>query len=532
MDSQERVPAARVFGDYKLLVKVLSGISWIPGFPRFLEGPMVRFLVQLGGTCRGFRRAASKLVDQRAVERIVSRMPTRQWVDLASATWTDEPTITSRVRAVVHTQALVWWTACPFRLHDLGGIARTSALSSRANKARSLLSLLSESRPEYRSLVERLLDKNKPSVNAIESVEKLRELLLAPDNPANVEKYGTPEAYDIRDLKSLEGLKFFRDTDVRFWDTSHVTNMSYMVDDLLVRLNGIEHWNTVRVTSMRGAFAHSASFNQDIGKWDVGRVTNMGGMFTYSGFNQDIGKRDTSSVKDMNGMFKGASAFNQDIGKWDTSSANHMSNMFQGASAFNQDIGKWDVGQVLTMNQMFEGAAAFDRDLSDWAVGSVVFAILMLISCPIREAHMPPTGLAVRGPRATELRPELTRIIGELGLTHMRIVCVDTTTGLIRVSLNRSMIGVASSSKSASEMRAQAQNSILRCVCRFYTTGGSKGPEGPKGSNGKGRLPVTVQFNWTAPLDRPRPWTWTCGSTEQPEPLEPKGNRAHGCSVS
>jgi hypothetical protein len=39
-DSQELVPAAvQVFGDYKLLVKILSGIYGIPGFPKGTRGP-------------------------------------------------------------------------------------------------------------------------------------------------------------------------------------------------------------------------------------------------------------------------------------------------------------------------------------------------------------------------------------------------------------------------------------------------------------------------------------------------------------
>jgi hypothetical protein len=56
------------------------------------------------------------------------------------------------------------------------------------------------------------------------------------------------------------------------------------------------------------------------------------------------------------------------------------------------------------MRYMFQGAAAFDRDISAWAVGNVTSALDMLNSCPIREAHMPSTGLTVRGPRATEPR--------------------------------------------------------------------------------------------------------------------------------
>jgi hypothetical protein len=505
----------QVFGDYKLLVKILSWISAIPGFPGFPKGTRGPLLVQLGGTCRGVRRAAAPLVDQRTIERIVALMPTWQWVDFSASygqvgpagpagpdSGPEESTITSRVRALVRAQEPRWWVACPFRLHGLGGIARTSILKLRADEARRLLSLLSESRPEYSGLVGRLLDTKRPSVKAVESVEKLSELLLDPINPKNVQEYGATEAYDIRDLKSLTSLKFVRDTDVTFWDTSHVTDMSYMAKGLMHSLSGIEHWNTSRVTYMEGAFVYSG-FNQDIGKWDVGRVENTSILFEGTPFNQDIGRWDTSSVKDMGGMFKGA-------------------------SAFNQDIGKWDVGQVITITEMFSGAQAFDRDISAWAVGSVLQASNLFKSCPIREAHIPPTGLAVRGPRATELRSELTRIIGELGLRHMSIVCVDTATGPIRVSLNRSIIGAAaaklapSSPKAESELRAKVQDQLLRCICGFYGWPGPEVPEAPKGpgKGPKGRVPVTVQFNWTAPLDRPRPWTWTCGSTEKPEPLE------------
>jgi hypothetical protein len=208
--------------------------------------------------------------------------------------------------------------------------------------------------------------------------------------------------------------------------------------------------------------------------------------------------------------------------------------MFEGAMAFNQDIGKWDVGQVVTMNGMFSGASAFDHDISAWATGNVYFAPGMLASCPIREAHMPPIGLTIRGPRATELRPELARLIDELGLSYMSLVCVATSSGPIRVSLNRSILlpATTGSSDAAREMRAKVQDKLLRCICGFY--GGSEGssevPEAPKGP--KGRVPVTVQFNWTAPLDRPRPWTWTCGSTKPHEPLEQPGPERSKCTVS
>ena len=55
------------------------------------------------------------------------------------------------------------------------------------------------------------------------------------------------------------------------------------------------------------------------------------------------------------------------------------------------------------------------------------------------------------------------------------------------------------------------QDRILRYVWGVYS---------PEGS--------IVQFNWTSPLNRPLPWTWTYSSTEPHEP-EPEGSM---CSVS
>jgi len=53
----------------------------------------------------------------------------------------------------------------------------------------------------------------------------------------------------------------------------------------------------------------------DIGKWDTSNVTNMSWMFHNANvFNQDIGKWNTSKIIDMRGMFNRATNFNEDIG--------------------------------------------------------------------------------------------------------------------------------------------------------------------------------------------------------------------------
>ena len=82
---------------------------------------------------------------------------------------------------------------------------------------------------------------------------------------------------------------------IRLWDTSKVTDMSYM-------------------------FYGAINFNKDISLWDTSSVTNMSNMFYCAWkFNDDIRYWNTSKVTDMSGMFHYAIKFNQYIEGWDTS---------------------------------------------------------------------------------------------------------------------------------------------------------------------------------------------------------------------
>jgi surface protein len=155
--------------------------------------------------------------------------------------------------------------------------------------------------------------------------------------------------------------------DIGNWDTSSVTNMSYMFRDNSAFNQDIGNWNTSNLTNMSYMFRDNSAFNQDIGNWNTSSVTNMSFMFNLnSAFNQDIGNWDTSSVTNMSYMFTVNSAFNQDIGNWDTSSVTNMSYMFYLNSVFNQDIGNWNTSNVTNMSYMFRDNSAFNQDIGNW----------------------------------------------------------------------------------------------------------------------------------------------------------------------
>jgi surface protein len=104
----------------------------------------------------------------------------------------------------------------------------------------------------------------------------------------------------------------------------------------------------------------------DITQWDTSGMTDMSWLFAYQPeFNQDISGWDMSNVTDMSAMFFQASSFNQPIGNWDTSNVTDMSYMFFGIisptpslnltrMAFDQDLSRWDVSQVLSWLQFSE----------------------------------------------------------------------------------------------------------------------------------------------------------------------------------
>ena len=115
-------------------------------------------------------------------------------------------------------------------------------------------------------------------------------------------------------------------------------------------------------------FWDAISFSgQGVSNFDTSSVTDMSWMFSgVSSFNRDLSNFDTSSVTNMENMFRYARAFNGDLSNFDTSSVTYMWSMFSGATSFNQDVSSFDLSSVTNMYSMFKGATSFNQDLCSW----------------------------------------------------------------------------------------------------------------------------------------------------------------------
>ena len=178
-----------------------------------------------------------------------------------------------------------------------------------------------------------------------------------------------PETYltndeDINPLVRNYIKIFGYDCDLNWIDTSNVTDMGYLFDEMRSFTGNVSEWNVSNVTNMGNMFG-STNFNGDLSKWDVSNVTDMDSMFEFSLFNGDISNWDVSNVTDMSYMFM-ESQFNGDISKWDVSNVEVMTCMFY-KSQFNGDISKWDVSNVINMKRMFY-KSPFSGNLNNWDV--------------------------------------------------------------------------------------------------------------------------------------------------------------------
>jgi surface protein len=208
-----------------------------------------------------------------------------------------------------------------------------------------------------------------PNLASVTSTNRMFRACSILNGPSNINSWNTTTITDMSYM--FVGASAFNQN-IGSWNTTTVTNMSYMFYSAIAFNQNIGLWNTAAVTDMSRMFAYAIAFNQNIGSWNTSVVTNMSQMFYYaSAFNQNIGSWNTAAVTNMSEMFSRAIAFNQNIGVWNTTAVTNMFEMFYYASAFNQNIGSWNTAAVTNMVLMFAGASAFNQNIGAWNTAAV-----------------------------------------------------------------------------------------------------------------------------------------------------------------
>ena len=174
-------------------------------------------------------------------------------------------------------------------------------------------------------------------------------------------------------------LNRFTDIDLSGFDTSNVTNMSYMFYwcASLTTLDLGDKFDTGNVTDMRSMFDWCGSLTSlDLGdKFDTGKVINMSDMFSkcYELTSLNLGDQfDTGNVTNMSGMFFNCLELTSlDLGDhFDTGNVTDMNDMFCGCKLLTSEglvLGDhFDTGNVTDMYQMFYNCSSLTTlDLGD-----------------------------------------------------------------------------------------------------------------------------------------------------------------------
>ena len=123
--------------------------------------------------------------------------------------------------------------------------------------------------------------------------------------------------------------------DTSGFDTSSVTDMSYMFYNTKTKSIDVSNFNTKNTVNMEGMFSHSKATNFNLSGLDTSNTTNISWMFSSTSIPiLDISSFDTSKVTTMEGMFiDNTSLKTIYVGnKFNISNVTNSTNMFRSCS--------------------------------------------------------------------------------------------------------------------------------------------------------------------------------------------------------
>ena len=170
--------------------------------------------------------------------------------------------------------------------------------------------------------------------------------------------------------------------DISSWDTSKVTNMSYMIAGTNITDLDLSELETNNVTDMSYMFAEIENTTLDLSDFDTSNVTDMSGMFSYTNIsNLDLSELETSKVTNMSYMFRGIGNTTLDLTNFDTSNVTNMKGMFFSTNISNLDLNELETSKVTNMSYMFSELSNTTLDLSSFDTSNVTDMSGMFNDC-------------------------------------------------------------------------------------------------------------------------------------------------------
>ncbi|MBE8832410.1 BspA family leucine-rich repeat surface protein [Enterococcus hirae] len=170
--------------------------------------------------------------------------------------------------------------------------------------------------------------------------------------------------------------------------SSDLTGSKYLNN--LTEIEGLNQLDTSNVTNMREMFKEMSNLTSlDVSSFDTSKVTDMSYMFYRNGVTSlDVSGFDTSKVTVMSYMFLGMKNItNLDVNSWNTSNVTSMYGMFSGMSSVTSlDVSGFDTCNVTTMREMFrEMGNLTSLDLSGFDTSKVTTMGSMFKNTPLAK---------------------------------------------------------------------------------------------------------------------------------------------------
>ena len=181
-------------------------------------------------------------------------------------------------------------------------------------------------------------------------------------------------------------------TPIADWDTRNVTDMSYAFCDAeeLTDLSPIANWNVTCLKNAEGIFYYMTALEEvDLSRWDTSNVTNMSYLFadcTSLSNIEGLRNLNLSKVTNAQNMFAGCVSITslEPVEHWNVSSLKKAYAMFDGLSKITSaDFSNWNVSNVDNFAWfMAECAELQTIDITGWNTPNLVYTYSMLRDNP------------------------------------------------------------------------------------------------------------------------------------------------------